>query len=61
MTLNLSDEYTVSFESKPFGMTWASRKSDRQNLYVTGIDADTPAYYNSVLIGSKLNCILKTC
>eukprot|EP01084_Bolivina_argentea_P252345 423543_1 len=54
MALNLSDEYTITFEAKPFGMTWASRKSDRKNLYVTGIDPDTPAYYNNVIIGSKL-------
>ena len=54
MALNLSDKYTVTFTEKPFGMTWASRKSDRNNLYITGIDKDSPAYYSNVLIGSKL-------
>eukprot|EP01084_Bolivina_argentea_P258156 435102_1 len=48
------DEYTVTFTSKPFGMTWLSRKSDKdKNLFVSNIAIDTPAYTN-VTIGSKL-------
>eukprot|EP01083_Nonionella_stella_P003574 10275_1 len=56
MALILSEEleYRVPFEKKPFGMTWASRKSDRKNLYVTKIDVDSPAFYKNVITGSKL-------
>jgi len=54
MALNLSDEYTIEFTEKPFGMNWGSRKTDRKNLYVTGIDKDSPAYYLNVIMGSKL-------
>ena len=54
MALRFSDEYTVTFEKKPFGMVWGSRKSDRNNLYVTGIEPDSPAFLLGVKLGSKL-------
>eukprot|EP01084_Bolivina_argentea_P122941 217892_1 len=47
-----SDEYTTTFESKPFGMTWISL--NKKNLYVSDIDENTPAYHKNVQIGSKI-------
>lgn len=55
MALNLSDEYTVVFEAQPFGMTWSSRKSDnRSNLYVSGVEKNSVAFYAGVYVGSKV-------
>eukprot|EP01083_Nonionella_stella_P014660 41166_1 len=48
------DVYSFVFESKPFGLSLGKRGGDKMNLYVTGIDLDSPADNGLVIVGSKV-------
>eukprot|EP01083_Nonionella_stella_P014661 41167_1 len=45
--------YSFVFERKPFGVSFGKRGGDKMNLYVTDIDADSPAN-GLVIVGSKV-------
>lgn len=54
MALDFSGEYTIRFNTKPFGIKFGKTKSDSNNLYVTGITKGSPAAINGVILKSKV-------
>merc|ERR1719242_2000035 len=46
--------YSHTFGSKPFGMEWKTRKSDKKNLYVSKVSPNSQADEGGVQKGSKL-------
>ena len=47
------NEYTVVFDSKPFGMTWTATK-DRANRYVSKVTPNSKAAESGVVPGSMV-------
>eukprot|EP01083_Nonionella_stella_P101511 287823_1 len=54
ITVPLHDEYIVHLNTKPFGMSWSTLKTDRYNLYVCKVEPDGTAARNNVKKGHKL-------